>query len=190
MGEIHRRKAQGEESMLTKRFLLAGAAILGFAIGAGQVRAAEEVEMIHWWTSGGEAGALNVLRQDLETEGVGWKDAAGRRRRWRPGRETVLQARMTAGDPPTAIQMLGLEIPDWAKEGALGEPRRRWPRRAGGTQWCRRRCRRSTSTTGIGSRRPSTCTRPTGSGRTRRCSTRSARPSPRPGRVGRSWPRR
>ena len=107
--------------MLTKRFLLAGAAILGLAMGAGQVRAAEEVEIIHWWTSGGEAAALQVLRQNLEKEGVGWKDAAiagggGDQAR------TVLQARMAAGDPPTAMQMLGLVIQDWAAAGCAGRP--------------------------------------------------------------------
>ena len=89
--------------------------------GAGQVRAAEEVEVIHWWTSGGEAAALQVLRQNLEKEGVGWKDAAiagggGDQAR------TVLQARMAAGNPPTAMQMLGLVIQDWAEQGALGRP--------------------------------------------------------------------
>ncbi|MCY1294007.1 putative sugar-binding periplasmic protein [compost metagenome] len=33
---------------------------------------------------------------------------------------TVLRARVTAGNAPTAVQMLGFDILDWAKEGALG----------------------------------------------------------------------
>ncbi len=87
--------------MSTKHYLLAGAAAIGLTLGVGQARAAEEVEIIHWWTSGGEAAALQVLRENLEKEGVGWKDAAiagggGDQAR------TVLQARMAAGDPPTA----------------------------------------------------------------------------------------
>ena len=74
--------------------------------GAGPARE-EQVEVIHWWTSGGEAAALQVLRANLEKEGVSWKDAAiagggGDQAR------TVLQARMAAGNPPTAMQMLGL----------------------------------------------------------------------------------
>jgi len=79
---------------------------------------AEEVEVLHWWTSGGEAAALNVLKQDLEGKGIGWADmpvAGG-------GGEsamTVLRARVTAGNPPTAVQMLGFDILDWAEEGAL-----------------------------------------------------------------------
>jgi glucose/mannose transport system substrate-binding protein len=34
---------------------------------------------------------------------------------------TVLRARVTAGDPPTAVQMLGFAIQDWANEGALAD---------------------------------------------------------------------
>jgi len=80
---------------------------------------AEDVEVLHWWASGGEAAALNVLKEDLATKGIGWIDmpvAGG------GGTEamTVLRARVTAGDPPTAVQMLGFDIQDWAAEGALG----------------------------------------------------------------------
>ncbi|WP_375550277.1 ABC transporter substrate-binding protein [Rhodophyticola porphyridii] len=79
---------------------------------------AQEVEVLHWWTSGGEAAALNVLREDLAGSGIGWTDmpvAGG------GGSDamTVLRARVTAGDPPTAVQMLGFSIQDWAAEGAL-----------------------------------------------------------------------
>ncbi|MEC6999550.1 ABC transporter substrate-binding protein [Brucella abortus] len=33
---------------------------------------------------------------------------------------TVLRARVTAGNAPTAVQMLGFDIRDWAEQGALG----------------------------------------------------------------------
>jgi glucose/mannose transport system substrate-binding protein len=80
---------------------------------------AEDVEVLHWWTSGGEAAALNVLKEDLQGQDIGWNDmpvAGG-------GGEaamTTLRARVTAGNPPTAVQMLGFDIQDWAAEGALG----------------------------------------------------------------------
>ncbi|MDC0138537.1 ABC transporter substrate-binding protein [Planktomarina temperata] len=79
---------------------------------------AEDVEVLHWWTSGGEAAALNVLKEDLSGQGIGWQDmpvAGG------GGTEamTVLRARVTSGNPPTAVQMLGFDILDWAEEGAL-----------------------------------------------------------------------
>ena len=35
---------------------------------------ADEVEVLHWWTSGGEAAALDVLKKTLEGQGVTWKD--------------------------------------------------------------------------------------------------------------------
>ena len=53
------------------------------ALGASfSVAAANEVEVLHWWTSGGEAAALNVLKDDLESQGIGWLGHAGRRRWW------------------------------------------------------------------------------------------------------------
>ncbi|MEQ9812107.1 MAG: ABC transporter substrate-binding protein [Azospirillaceae bacterium] len=82
------------------------------------VAAQDSVEVLHWWTSGGEAAALNVLKDDLESGGIEWVDmpvAGG-------GGEqamTVLRARVTSGNPPTAVQMLGFDIQDWAAEGVL-----------------------------------------------------------------------
>ncbi|MDH6276655.1 ABC-type glycerol-3-phosphate transport system substrate-binding protein, partial [Rhizobium leguminosarum] len=59
------------------RFLTTTAMIaLALASASVSVRAADvkEVQMLHWWTSGGEAAALNVLKQDLSKEGFAWKD--------------------------------------------------------------------------------------------------------------------
>lgn len=44
------------------------------ALAIAGVTHAEEVEVLHWWTSGGEAAALNVLKDDLESKGIGWQD--------------------------------------------------------------------------------------------------------------------
>ena len=100
-----------------RKFLTTTAMALTMMAGAAQ--AAENVEVLHWWTSGGEASALDVLKKDLESKGISWTDmpvAGG------GGTEamTVLRARVTAGNAPTAVQMLGFDILDWAKEGALG----------------------------------------------------------------------
>src|SRR6478672_8049369 len=108
-----------ERGMRSKFLPLASAAV-GLLAVASTASAAEQVEVIHWWTSGGEAAALQVLRSNLEKEGVEWKDAAisgggGDQAR------TVLQARMAAGNPPTAMQMLGLVVQDWAGQDALGD---------------------------------------------------------------------
>ena len=91
-----------------------------FAAGK-KVAAAEvdnSVEVLHWWTSGGEAAALNVLKKDLEAKGIEWIDSpvAGG-----GGTQamTVLRSRATAGNPPAAVQMLGFDILDWAELGFL-----------------------------------------------------------------------
>jgi len=101
---------------MLRRLLLATVFATGFAL----TDHADEVEVLHWWTSGGEAAALNVLKKDLESKGVTWSDmpvAGG-------GGEqamTALRARVTAGNPPTAVQMLGFDITDWAKQGVLAD---------------------------------------------------------------------
>ncbi|MEC8126511.1 MAG: ABC transporter substrate-binding protein [Pseudomonadota bacterium] len=96
---------------------------LALALGvaaSGAVSAAGEVEVLHWWTSGGEAAALNVLKDDLSSKGVSWADmpvAGG-------GGEsamTVLRARVTSNNAPTAAQMLGYDILDWGKQGAAAD---------------------------------------------------------------------
>ncbi len=43
-------------------------------LAATAARAAENVEVLHWWTSGGEAAALDVLKKDLESKGISWTD--------------------------------------------------------------------------------------------------------------------
>ncbi|MBV8567845.1 MAG: carbohydrate ABC transporter substrate-binding protein [Methylobacteriaceae bacterium] len=101
--------------------LLAGvvlAAAAGFA-GAAQAQV-KEVQMVHWWTSGGEAAALNVLKSNLAKEGYAWKDvpiAGG------GGNQamTALRAMVTAGNVPTSVQMLGYDITDWAEQGVLAD---------------------------------------------------------------------
>ena len=90
------------------------------ALGGATAHAEGEVEVLHWWTSGGEAAALNVLKEDLQSKAVGWQDmpvAGG-------GGEqamTVLRARVTSGNPPTAVQMLGFDILDWAEQGVVAD---------------------------------------------------------------------
>jgi glucose/mannose transport system substrate-binding protein len=80
----------------------------------------QSVEVLHWWTSGGEAAALKVLKDNLEKQGVTWNDmpvAGG-------GGEaamTSVRARVVAGNPPAAVQLLGFDIQDWATQGVLAD---------------------------------------------------------------------
>ncbi|MES1151352.1 MAG: sugar ABC transporter substrate-binding protein, partial [Dongia sp.] len=102
-----------------RTILLAGAAAVALA-GAAHAEDIKEVQMLHWWTSGGEAAALNVLKQALAKEGYAWKDvpvAGG-------GGEaamTTLKAMVAAGNPPTASQILGYFALDYAEAGKLGD---------------------------------------------------------------------
>ena len=79
---------------------------------------AGEVEVLHWWTSGGEARSVAVLKDLLEKEGHAWKDfavAGG-------GGDTamtVLRSRAVSGNPPTAAQVKGPQIQQWGDEGVL-----------------------------------------------------------------------
>ena len=81
---------------------------------------AGEVEVLHWWTSGGEAKSVAVLKELLEKEGHSWKDfavAGG-------GGDTamtVLRSRAVAGNPPTAAQVKGPQIQQWGDEGVLAD---------------------------------------------------------------------
>ncbi len=113
----------------------------------------KSVEVVHWWTSGGEAAALKVLKDDMQKNGYGWKDspvAGGGGDQAR----TVLRARVAAGNPPDAMQMLGFIITDYAEEGLLGDLTPRGHQGRLGQAWCPPRCRSSTSTRAIGSPRP------------------------------------
>ena len=76
------------------------------------------VEVMHWWTSGGEAKALTVLKDGLKTRGYAWKDSPIAGGGGEAAR-TVLKARVASGNPPDAIQMLGFTIPEYAQEDYL-----------------------------------------------------------------------
>jgi glucose/mannose transport system substrate-binding protein len=79
---------------------------------------AGEVEVLHWWTSGGEAASVAVLKELLEAEGHTWKDfavAGG----GGDAAMTVLKSRAVAGNPPTAAQVKGPQIQLWGDEGVL-----------------------------------------------------------------------
>ena len=79
---------------------------------------AGEVEVLHWWTSGGEAKSVGVLKDQLEKEGHTWKDFAVAGGAGETAM-TVLRSRAVAGNPPTAAQVKGPQIQQWGEEGVL-----------------------------------------------------------------------
>lgn len=105
-----------------RKFLTTTAVAALMAAGCGGAFAADvkEVQMLHWWTSGGEAAALNVLKGDLAKEGFAWKDvpvAGG----GGDAAMTALKAMVAAGTYPTASQMLGYTVLDYAAAGVMGD---------------------------------------------------------------------
>jgi len=94
---------------------IATAVTLVVAAGA---TTAGEVEVLHWWTSGGEAKSVGELKKIMEGKGHTWKDfavAGG----GGDAAMTVLKSRVVAGNPPAAAQIKGPAIQEWAREGVL-----------------------------------------------------------------------
>ncbi len=92
--------------------LAASLALLAASAFAG------EVEVLHWWTSGGEAKAAQALKATLQAKGHTWKDfavAGG----GGDSAMTVLKSRVVSGNAPAAAQIKGPSLQDWAKEGVL-----------------------------------------------------------------------
>ncbi|MDP2570981.1 ABC transporter substrate-binding protein [Vibrio penaeicida] len=87
-------------------------------LAAASYAQAGEVEVLHWWTSGGEAKSAAVLKSKVEEQGHSWKDfavAGG-------GGEsamTVLKTRAVSGNPPSAAQIKGHDIQEWGNLGFL-----------------------------------------------------------------------
>ena len=79
---------------------------------------AGEVEVLHWWTSGGEAKAASALKATLQAKGHTWKDfavAGG----GGDSAMTVLKSRVVSGNAPAAAQIKGPSLQEWAAEGVL-----------------------------------------------------------------------
>jgi glucose/mannose transport system substrate-binding protein len=98
------------------RKTIAAIALLGTA--SAPTWAQQNLEVLHFWTSGGEAAALSLLKQKLEAQGIAWKDmpvAGG-------GGEaamTTLRTRLSSGNPPASVSLMGFDLVDWAKQGSL-----------------------------------------------------------------------
>jgi glucose/mannose transport system substrate-binding protein len=94
--------------------LLAAAATV---LLAGTARAGE-VEVLHYWTSGGEAKAAAALKATLQAKGHAWRDfavAGG----GGDSAMTVLKSRVVSGNAPAAAQIKGPSLQEWAAEGVL-----------------------------------------------------------------------
>ena len=104
--------------MTLKSALAASAAVSIISATAGF--AGPEAEVLHWWTSGGEAKSVAVLQEEFASKGGTWTDmpvAGG----GGDAAMTALRARVLSGNAPTAIQLKGPAIQEWYEEGVLAD---------------------------------------------------------------------
>ncbi|HDX8362474.1 TPA: carbohydrate ABC transporter substrate-binding protein [Aeromonas veronii] len=80
--------------------------------------AASHVEVLHWWTSGGEAKAVEVLKSEWTKQGNQWNDFAVQGGGGKSAM-TVLKSRALAANPPEAAHLKGYELKEWAGLGFL-----------------------------------------------------------------------
>lgn len=102
--------------MMMKSVLAATTAVML----AGPVLAGPQAEVLHWWTSGGEAKAVGVLQEEFKGNGGEWTDmpvAGG----GGDAAMTALRARVLAGNAPTAVQLKGPAIQEWYDETGLAD---------------------------------------------------------------------
>ena len=93
----------------------------GVALGtSGAAFAEPQAEVLHYWTSGGEAKSVAVLQEEFSANGGTWTDmpvAGG----GGDAAMTALRARVLSGNAPTAVQLKGPAIQEWYEEGVLAD---------------------------------------------------------------------
>jgi glucose/mannose transport system substrate-binding protein len=95
-------------------------AVAALGLAGAIAASAGEVEVLHFWTSGGEAKSAAELKRIMESKGHTWRDfavAGG----GGDSAMTVLKSRVVSGNPPSAAQVKGPAIQEWAAEGVLSD---------------------------------------------------------------------
>jgi glucose/mannose transport system substrate-binding protein len=95
-------------------------AVAALGLAGAMAASAGEVEVLHFWTSGGEAKSAAELKRIMESKGHTWRDfavAGG----GGDSAMTVLKSRVVSGNPPSAAQVKGPAIQEWAAEGVLSD---------------------------------------------------------------------
>ncbi|MDP4992405.1 MAG: ABC transporter substrate-binding protein, partial [Marivita lacus] len=95
-------------------------AVSATALIASAVHAEPKAEVLHWWTSGGEAKSVAVLQEEFAAQGGIWTDmpvAGG----GGDAAMTALRARVLSGNAPTAVLLKGPAIQECYEEGVLAD---------------------------------------------------------------------
>ena len=93
---------------------------MGLGLWASLPLHAEQLDVLHWWTSASERRAADFLASQLAAEDITWRDAAI------PGgggvaAVKVLKSRVLSGTPPAVAQLIGKTLTDWADLGLVLE---------------------------------------------------------------------
>lgn len=102
-----------------KKSVFAAAVVASF-VASNIAKAEPQAEVLHWWTSGGEAKSVAVLQKEFADNGGTWTDmpvAGG----GGDAAMTALRARVLSGNAPTAVQLKGPAIAEWYEEGVLAD---------------------------------------------------------------------
>jgi glucose/mannose transport system substrate-binding protein len=99
-----------------RKALIAAAALLAILFSTQQ-GAAQEADVMHWWTSGGESRAVAVFAKEYDKRGGTWVDDAS----VGPQAEHAAALnRIAGGNPPTAMQWnIGVAVRQLAEQGVL-----------------------------------------------------------------------
>ncbi len=92
--------------------------VAALTFAAASQAMATDVEVLHYWTSGGEAKSVAELKKIVQSKGFGWKDfavagGAGE------NAMTAMKGRVMSGNAPTAAQVKGPAIQQLAQEVGL-----------------------------------------------------------------------
>lgn len=94
-----------------------------FSIESSSVFAAESdmpsIEVSHWWTSGSEAKAMDVLKQEISKKGYRWKENGSISGGGGALQRRVLKERMRTHTPPDSLLLQGNSMSFYAASGWL-----------------------------------------------------------------------
>ncbi len=94
-------------------------AILAGAASFGSQAMAQDLEILHWWTSGGEAKSMEVLKKMYREKSNAHLKESNIRGGGGFNAMKALKSRAASGTPPAIVQMKGPEIQEWGQQGFL-----------------------------------------------------------------------
>ncbi len=100
------------------RIFVCLSSLLFCAVAASADTLQPEIDVFHWWVSGGERASIDAIRDAAKEHGLKWNESSS------VGSGTdrytnVLEERVRSGKAPTAAQMIGYDIHSWAARGLL-----------------------------------------------------------------------